>query len=106
ILDNNGAAHVLTIGNANASALFSGVISGNIHLVKVGAGTQILSGDNTYIGNTTISAGTLQIGVGGTPGSFGPGDGGFRGKPGTGNVVNNATLVFNRGYFTTATNTI
>ena len=38
-------------------------------LGKVGAGTLILTGDNTYTGPTTISAGTLQIGSGGTTGS-------------------------------------
>lgn|GEM_PF-1623649 len=105
-LDNAGATANLTIGNGDAGGLFSGVIGGSVNLTKVGAGTQILSGDNTYIGSTTISGGTLQIGIGGTPSSLGPGDGGFRGMLGTGNVINNGTLVFNRGYLTTSTNVI
>lgn len=34
---------------------------GSIHLVKLGSGTQILSGPNSYSGNTTISAGRLTL---------------------------------------------
>ena len=38
-------------------------------LTKQGAGTLILTADNTYTGGTTVAAGTLQIGNGGTTGS-------------------------------------
>lgn len=105
-LGNAIGTRTLTVGNNNASGLFSGVISGGLNLIKTGSGTQILSGDNTYSGTTTITAGVLQIGVGGIPLSTGPGDGGFRGMLGTGNVINNSTLLFSRGYYTTATNQI
>ena len=44
----------------------------------------MLTGANTYTGGTTINAGTLQIGDGGTGGSI------------VGDVVNNARLAFNR----------
>ena len=44
----------------------------------------VFTGNNTYTGVTTISAGGLQLGDGGTTGSVG------------GNVVNNAELAFNR----------
>ncbi len=76
-------AKTLTVNQA-ASATFAGSISGAGALVKEGAGTLILTGTNTYTGGTTINAGTLQIGNGGTTGSI------------VGNVVNNASLVFNR----------
>jgi fibronectin-binding autotransporter adhesin len=106
-LDNNSTAfHTLTVGNANATGLFSGVISGNLNLVKTGSGTQTMTGDNTYAGTTTINGGALVVGIGGTPSSTGPGDGGFRGMLGAGTVVNNATLIFNRGYYTTSLNLI
>jgi len=55
----------LTVGTANGSGTFSGVIqnpSGKIALIKTGTGTQTLTGaTNTYTGATTISAGTLVV---------------------------------------------
>src|SRR6185369_315792 len=39
-------------------------------LSKVGGGTLILTGTNTYAGGTTISGGTLQLGNGGASGSI------------------------------------
>src|SRR4029077_6307837 len=61
-----------------------GVVSGTGTLTQAGTGTLILANDNTHSGGTTIAAGTLQIGNGGTTGSI------------TGNVTDNASLVFNR----------
>src|SRR5205085_936458 len=46
-------------------------ISGNGSVSQIGAGTTILTGANTYTGFTVISAGTLQVGNGGTTGSLG-----------------------------------
>ncbi|MFM8508176.1 MAG: beta strand repeat-containing protein, partial [Actinomycetota bacterium] len=54
----------LTAGGNNSSTDFSGVISGtNGRLTKQGDGVLTLSGDNTYTGTTTISAGTLRLGA-------------------------------------------
>jgi autotransporter-associated beta strand protein len=53
-------------------------------LHKIGTGTLTLTGENTYSGGTIISAGTLQIGDGGTTGSI------------IGNITNNANVTFNR----------
>jgi autotransporter-associated beta strand protein len=63
---------------------FGGVVSGTGSLAQSGAGTTILAGANTYSGGTTISAGTLQIGNGGTTGSI------------LGNVLDNSALAFDR----------
>ncbi|QQE12600.1 autotransporter-associated beta strand repeat-containing protein [Planctomycetota bacterium] len=68
----------LTLSNVISDGTSSGA------LTKTGAGTLVLSGTNTYTGGTTISAGTLQIGDGGTTGSI------------QGDVLNNGTLAFNR----------
>ncbi len=67
-------------------------ISGTGTLRKEGAGTLILTGNNTYNGTTTINAGSLQIGNGGTSGSIG----------GTASVTNNASLLYNRSDSITA----
>lgn len=51
-------------GNGTGTLTLSGIISdsgGARALTKSGSSTVILSGDNTYSGNTTISAGTLEI---------------------------------------------
>jgi autotransporter-associated beta strand protein/T5SS/PEP-CTERM-associated repeat protein len=49
---------------------YGGQISGSGALNKRQGGTLILSGNNTYTGDTMIYAGTLQIGNGGTSGSL------------------------------------
>lgn len=58
----------LTINNSEGQT-FSGTIQGGGSLVKSGTGTQILSGDNTFTGMTTVTGGTLQLGSSGTSGS-------------------------------------
>jgi autotransporter-associated beta strand protein len=53
-------AATLTVGDGNSHS-FSGVLSGDIALVKQGSGTQSLSGTNAYSGATVISNGTLRL---------------------------------------------
>jgi fibronectin-binding autotransporter adhesin len=58
----SNTAATLTIDNSSATNyLYDGVISGGISLVKNGTATQTLTGNNTYTGATTISAGNLSI---------------------------------------------
>ena len=64
---------------------FAGMISGSGDVVHGGSGTTILTGANSYTGTTTIERGTIQIGNGGTTGQLG-----------SGALVNNGTLAFNR----------
>ena len=78
---NNGTL----IFNRNNTMVVSNDISGSGIVRQSGTGTTVLTGDNTYNGVTTVTAGTLQIGNGGTGGSLG-----------SANVVNNGTLAFNR----------
>ncbi|OHV72809.1 autotransporter outer membrane beta-barrel domain-containing protein [Ensifer sp. LCM 4579] len=77
---NNGA---LAFNRSDAYS-FAGLISGSGAVDQAGAGTTILTADNSYTGGTTILAGTLQLGNGGTTGAI------------TGDVTNNGTLAFNR----------
>jgi autotransporter-associated beta strand protein len=65
------------------------------NVTKTGAGTAVLSANNIYTGTTTITTGTLRVGAGGTSGTLG-----------TGAVVNNATLIFDRSDAPTAANAI
>lgn len=54
----------LTVGASGGSGSFSGTLANNINtlaFVKAGAGTQVLSGANTYSAGTTVYAGTLVV---------------------------------------------
>ncbi|MBR8302418.1 autotransporter outer membrane beta-barrel domain-containing protein [Burkholderia dolosa] len=70
--------------NRSDTVTFGGAISGSGALTQLGTGTTVLGGNNTYTGGTTISAGTLQLGNGGTSGGI------------VGNVLNNGKLAFAR----------
>ncbi len=82
------ASLTLNVGSG-VTQTYSGAIAegaAGMTLTKTGEGTQILSGANTYTGLTTVSAGTLQLGVG----------------PGLdGNISNSASLVLLQGGSTT-----
>ena len=65
-----GVGNTLVVGSNNLSTEVSGVIAdapcgcrgaGSGNLEKVGSGTMILSGDNTYTGTTTVNGGILQV---------------------------------------------
>ncbi len=66
ITDSQISTVTLTAGASNATGAFSGVIqdgNGTVSLTKTGSGTLTLSGLNTYSGDTTVSTGTLQLGI-------------------------------------------
>ncbi len=68
VLNPSGIATVLV--DPGLTATIAAPISGTGGIQKLESGTLILSGTNTYSGATTISAGTLQLGNGGTSGSI------------------------------------
>jgi autotransporter-associated beta strand protein len=78
IINNANSGQTISIGN-NIGESVAGV-----QLQQLGNSTLVLTGTNTYSGGTTISAGTLQLGNGGSTGSI------------TGDVVDNGRLVFAR----------
>ncbi len=59
----SGGAASLTLGNNNANGNFGGIITGDLTVTKVGAGTQTLSNHNGYLGTTTVAGGTLQLAI-------------------------------------------
>ncbi len=56
-----GSGHTLSFGGAGNTILQSEIATGTGGLVKDGAGTLILAGNNSCTGGTLISAGTLQV---------------------------------------------
>lgn len=74
----------LVFNTPSAGQSYAGAINGNGALTKTGPGTLVLTGNSGFTGGTTVDAGALQIGNGGTVGSL------------VGNVVNNGSLVFDR----------
>ena len=87
------ASRVVVLGAANGGTLetdagttytANGVMSGIGRLTKTGEGTATFTAYNTYTGDTVITAGTLELGNGGTTGYI------------AGDVTNNGRLAFNR----------
>ena len=64
-LTDDGSGNATTITNGASTVSITGILSGNGLLVKAGAGTLTLNAANTYTGGTTVSNGTLRLGVAG-----------------------------------------
>jgi fibronectin-binding autotransporter adhesin len=61
-LDNtSGGGVALVLGGNGASTTFSGEITGGGSLTKMGEGTLLLSGSDTYSGGTNVGGGTLIV---------------------------------------------
>ncbi len=72
----------LTFGTITPTTTFAGVIQGTGSISKVGGGTAILTGANTYSGGTSVGSGALQ----GDTISL------------QGDIADNATLVFDQSF--------
>ena len=55
------STHMLTTGCDNTDSAYSGPMSGNGNLIKTGDGALTLSGNNSYLGLTTVNAGELVL---------------------------------------------
>ncbi|PWU14556.1 MAG: hypothetical protein C5B50_17040 [Verrucomicrobia bacterium] len=75
----------LTVQGAGSGTIAGAISLGSGGLTKLQSGTWTIAGASSYSGSTTISAGTLAIGNGGTAGTLG-----------SGAVSDNAALTFNR----------
>ena len=82
--NNSVLAATLAVGGDNTSQTFSGVLAtavpANLALVKVGSGTQVLSGSSNYAGGTTVSGGVLRMA---NPWALGPAGGSLTTAGGT-----------------------
>lgn len=74
-------ANTLTVGDSNSTSC-AGIISGTGAFIKQGPGKLILTGANTYSGETSVNAGILQ----GDTNSL------------QGDILNNASVVFDQAY--------
>jgi autotransporter-associated beta strand protein len=83
------------VTQAATSLTLTGAGTGAGAFVKAGAGTVILTNTESYTGGTIISAGTLQVGNGGSTGALG-----------TGGITDNATLAFKLSAATTVSQAI
>jgi autotransporter-associated beta strand protein len=70
--------------NAGSTVTYATGLTGDGGFNKLGGGTLVFTGDSLYTGTTTITAGTLVLGAGGTSGSV------------AGAIVLNGTLAVNR----------
>jgi fibronectin-binding autotransporter adhesin len=83
------AAVALSIGNNNAGTSFAGAMTGPGNVTKVGGGSLLLSGSNSYTGGTVVAAGTLEAASTASLSGFA--------TPGTITVGSGATLAVSAG---------
>ncbi len=84
---NSGSIVGIDTTNAGGSFTYAGNITNSgVGLTKLGTGTLVLTGGNLYTGTTTIAAGALQLGSGGTTGSLSTSSA----------IVDNGTFVIDR----------
>ena len=67
MVNNGSGMHTLSVGGANTSSTFNGVLAdttgggGTLALAKIGSGSLTLGNSNTYSGQTTVSGGALYV---------------------------------------------
>jgi fibronectin-binding autotransporter adhesin len=61
VTNSSGTEATFTMGAGNGSSVVRANFTGNLALEKTGSGTFTLSDTNSYTGNTTVTAGTLNL---------------------------------------------
>jgi outer membrane autotransporter protein len=85
----------VVLGRANFAGRITGTTGLTVGIAPMFPDLAVLTGANDYTGTTAVNYGTLQVGDGATSGQLG-----------SGAIVNNATLVFNRSDDFTVANTL
>ncbi|MDB5047740.1 MAG: Fibronectin type domain protein [Fibrobacteres bacterium] len=108
VINNAGAADLLTVGGNNATTTYTGIITNQITLVKNGSGTLTLGGgtDNGSLG-VTVNAGTLLLAKTSSSSVHAVGGGGVTiaggtvklGGSGGDQIYNPASIMVNSGTF-------
>ncbi len=62
VTNSNTGTPTLTVANNNATFTQDILVTGPVNYVKTGTGIVTLSAANTYVGSTSVTAGTLQVG--------------------------------------------
>ncbi|MFJ2992302.1 autotransporter-associated beta strand repeat-containing protein [Pandoraea sp. NPDC087047] len=62
----NMGSNTLEVGTSGLNEIYSGGVMGSGSLVKVGAGTETMTGTNTFTGGAVVQAGTLALEGAGT----------------------------------------
>ncbi len=84
-----GGTTTFQVGTNGQQIIYGSIVDDSLTgqsagVIKTGSGTLIMEGTNTYTGGTTISGGTLYVGVNGTTGAI------------TGDITNNGVLLLDR----------
>lgn len=69
VTNSSATSSTLTLNSSGDNLLFSGIVTGNLAIDKMGSNTMTFSGANTYTGTTTVRAGTLAVSHAGGLGS-------------------------------------
>jgi fibronectin-binding autotransporter adhesin len=69
VTNTSATSSTLTLNSSGDNLVYSGIVTGNLAIEKMGSNTVTFSGANTYTGTTTVRTGTLAVTHAGALGS-------------------------------------